>query len=203
MCAATGDARGGSPDVGSSVWYIARPGPTPEDAQLRIDELSAAMRAAGLIAGEDDPDSILGAAQGPAYRPGPRAEESLPPGYGRATELRTNGAEFIAAAIFNWSPLNVDEFTAPCCGALIDAGEIVDKLGTAAGVEKDFSDSAVTCPRCGAPSGVNAWAESGFMLAGCGVGLWNWQVMPEVLDPVRRLARETLGPELVEDGYKI
>ena len=130
--------------MGSSVWYIARPGPTPEDAQLRIDELSAAMRAAGLIAGEDDPDSILGAAQGPAYRPGPRAEESLPPGYGRATELRTNGAEFIAAAIFNWSPLNVDEFTAPCCGALIDAGEIVDKLGTAAGVEKDFSDSAVT-----------------------------------------------------------
>ncbi|QDC11402.1 hypothetical protein FHY55_20165 [Oceanicola sp. D3] len=189
--------------MGDRVWYIARPGPTPEDVDERVARLIAAMKAAGLIAGENDPDSVLIAAQGPAYRPGPRAEESLPPGYGRTSELRTNGAEFIAGAIFNWSPLNVDEFTAPCCGTRIDAGEIVDTLGTAAGVEKDFSATAVTCPHCGAQSGVNAWAGDGFLLAGCGVKLWNWQVIPEVLDPVRKLAREALGPELVEDGYKI
>ncbi|SIO14950.1 hypothetical protein [Vannielia litorea] len=189
--------------MGDRVWYIARPGPTPEDAEARIAGLISAMRDAGLIAGEEAPEAILGPPEGPVYWPGPRAEDGLPEGLGRFTDLDCCGVEFIARPIFNWGPLNVDAFTAPCCSAELAASEVIDRLGTAAGANRDFSATAIACPRCGAASGVNDWVRGGFLLARCGVGLWNWQVATGVLEPVRRLARAAFGPELVEAGYKI
>ena len=187
--------------MGESVWLLGRPGPTPGDAADRMAALEAAMREAGLIAGETAPEAVLSNPRGPVFRPGPAAEAAVPERFGTLAGLLTNGAEFCAGPVLNWSHLALEGLRAPCCGAEPDEDSFdtfMEQIGPAAG-EFDFGKSAVTCPVCHRPSAVNDWVIGpGFLIAGCGLALWNWPP----IDPVRRLAEAALGP-VVEDWLKI
>ncbi|MCO6383832.1 MAG: hypothetical protein JXQ91_11920 [Vannielia sp.] len=189
--------------MGDSVWFMACPGPAPADALDWLADLADAMRAAGLIEGDNEPGAILGNPRGPVYRSGPAVDALVPVGHGRLSALRTNGAEFCTDPIFNYAQLNREVFACPNCGEAIPAAAQVDALGTAA-AEGDFGPGAVRCARCHAPTAVNDWAEgTGFIIAGCGLALWNWPVLEEVLAPVRGLVREAFDGQLVEDGQRI
>lgn len=198
--------------MGDRVTFLAFAGPTRDNARVVLDDVARRMRAEGWIAGDEDPDAILGAADGPVFRPGPAVADRG--GDTHLAELRTNGAEFIAGRVVNYGPMIASEtLTCPHCGVSPcdpeapdhDPGvatAFFDGLGQAA-LAGDFGPDAVTCPACEVASGVNFWADS-FVIAGAAVTLWNWQSSPAVIDPILALMRDAApGQRVVTAGYKI
>ena len=202
--------------MGDRVWYLAYEGPLPAglDAVAMMAKIATVLRDGGWIAGEDDPEAVLGEAEGPVYRPGPTAILQRPDFH--FAGMRTNGAEFVGRPIFNAYALGwPSELACPHCGwrfadeALSDfdydlAGRMIDILGTK-GAAANFAADAASCLRCGAGSAVNDWQHpDGFLLAGAGIALWNWPVVAEIIDPLQGVMRDALpGHRLLQDGYKI
>lgn len=199
--------------MGDTVFYIASPAPAPLDVIGQLERVRTALVADGILMPGDAPEAILGTPRGPVRRPG---SKTIAAEIRDLQTLLTNGAEFCEQPIFNWGQLNTDELMCGSCGVVFRSGDKatpqqkeafrdqLSLIGTAAG-EANFADDAVTCLGCETPSAVNDWAEGdGFILAGFGIGLWNWNVFAEVLDPVRNaMAKQMPQVVFAEDGYKI
>ncbi|WP_428514345.1 hypothetical protein [Roseovarius sp.] len=195
--------------MSDSVWFFAYPEPTPPNAGALLDDTIADLTAQGIIRRNRDPDAILGDPRGPVHRPAQAAVRLARP-YESFADLLTNGAEFCGSLIFNYGPLNAGTLDCPRCGVTISDEEVeafndqIDQIGEAV-ADADFSDAAVTCIACGAETSVNDWAsEGGFIIAGFGVGLWNWPYGTPLMDAVRDSLERNVGrPGLASDGYRI
>ncbi len=195
--------------MSDNVWFFAYPEPTPPNARALLSGTIADLVGQGIIRRDRDPEAILGEPRGPVHRPADGAIALARP-YDSFAELLTNGAEFCGSLIFNHGPLNTETLECPRCGMTVSAGEVeafndqLEQLGEAV-ADADFSDTAVTCIACGAETSVNDWAsEGGFIIAGFGVGLWNWPYGTPLMDAVRDSLERNVGrPGLASDGYRI
>ena len=195
--------------MSDSVWYFAYPEPTPPDAAALLGGTIADLIGQGIIRRDQDPEAILGEPRGPVHRPAQGAVALAGP-YDSFMDLLTNGAEFCGSLIFNYGPLNAGTLECRHCGVTISDKDTeafddqINEIGEAV-ADADFSDGAVRCIRCGADTAVNDWAaEGGFILAGFGVGLWNWPYGTPVMDAVRDSLERNVGrPGLASDGYRI
>ncbi len=195
--------------MSDSVWFFAYPEPTPPNAGALLDGTIADLVGQGIIRQDRDPEAILGAPRGPVHRPAP-AGVALAGRFGSFSELLTNGAEFCPSLIFNFGPLNTDTLECRRCKVSISNedpeafDDQINEIGDAV-ADADFSDTAVTCITCGTETSVNDWAsEGGFIIAGFGVGLWNWPYGTPLMEAVRDSLERTVGrPGLSADGYRI
>ncbi|MFD1342809.1 hypothetical protein [Litorisediminicola beolgyonensis] len=162
------------------VRYLGVLGPPSADAADGVQAACERLQDEGLL-GEVSPGAAPGHGRAAAIAPGPRVLQAAP----ELSGLTRNGVELYPSPFMNVGALMSEGLTCPRCGLAVGPdhdrrGEIVDLLGSAADAER-FDDGAALCPACEGASGVNDWVRGeAFILASCGLALWNWPRLPQI-----------------------
>lgn len=161
------------------------------DVTPALGAAERALRDAGLVTGQHDPEATLDRGGELALRPGPKAAEATV--YGdRINGLLTNGVRFIGERYFNAYAIGFAEwFGCPACMSRTSYdddgfGEQIDALGYGAVAWSEGDDGAtVRCVRCQTGSSVMRWQmDDPVFLAEMAVEFWNWPFIDP--DPTRR-----------------
>lgn len=152
-----------------------------DEGASALESAETALRGAGLVVGNDDPEAILGTGAALVLRPGRTIERSHEH-ISQLMTMLTNGVAFRGPNYFNpWALVNSSWYECPACNEKVSQNssghsEVLDGLGNAAAsLVEGEQDIAVACPNCNDASDVREWhLEDPVFLADIAFEFWNW-----------------------------
>ena len=151
------------------------------DVPAAVLAAERALREAGLVAGDHDPQAVLVWHQGKVLRPGPKAAEATV--YGdHINGLLTNGVALIGERYFDARAVGFAAwFDCPACGQRITEEDDIfrdqmSKVGMAAMHWTKGQDAATAqCLICSEARAIGLWrSDHDFIVADMAVEFWNW-----------------------------
>ncbi|MBF9032864.1 hypothetical protein HKCCE2091_01325 [Rhodobacterales bacterium HKCCE2091] len=196
--------------MGSGYAILGYPDTPRDGAAGALASCERALRDAGWIEGEADPEATYGT-RWPSFRPGPAASDRVKfveTRQGRVP-LSVNGVAFCGPGYFNHGPFVITpDFRCPDCGAEIGHGtpEAREQQERCFALVADFCEArtesrAVACVVCAAEVDLNDLIADGpptFALCHVAVEFWDWP--PDEVAEAAKVTDEAMG-QVHRDGW--